>query len=134
VFVHSDRRSPKVADLRENPAVSLLFYDADGRWQLLLDGAAVVHDHDALADDRWLTVAERSRECYRSLHAPSSILDEGSQTTRNSAVVNSGGREAFSVISVQIHTLEVLFLDHAGHLRRRWNCTAGDPAAVDLAP
>ena len=134
VFIHSDRRSPKIADLRENAAVSLLFYDAVGRWQLVLAGVAAVHDHDSVADDRWITVAERSRACYRTPHAPSSILDEGSRTTGNSAVVNFGGREAFSVISVQIHTLEALFLDHAGHLRRRWNCAAGDPIAVDLAP
>ncbi|HKK48041.1 MAG TPA: pyridoxamine 5'-phosphate oxidase family protein, partial [Alkalispirochaeta sp.] len=72
VDLHTDLRSPKVAEIRANPAVSLLFYDAPGKRQLRAKGRATIHTQDDLTAARWETMRSQSRECYRAPGAPSS--------------------------------------------------------------
>lgn len=51
--LHTDLRSPKVAEIRANPAVSLLFYDVPGKRQLRAKGRGVIHNQDGLTVERW---------------------------------------------------------------------------------
>lgn len=94
VDLHTDLRSPKVAEIRANPAVSLLCYDAPGKRQLRLKGRATVHNRDDLTAERWGTVRSQSRLCYRTPVAPSSPVpgvSDGSAGGQDSRQRGAGG-------------------------------------------
>lgn len=140
VDLHTDLRSPKVAELEANPAVSLLCYDAPGKRQLRLKGRAAIHNQDDLTAARWETVRSQSRECYRAPGAPSSpvademagaaagaVADAVAHAVAGAAAGATGtllpeaaGYAHFCVVSVTITELEVLDLNHRSHTRRRW--------------
>ena len=50
---HTDRRSPKLAQLARRPQGAWLFYDPIERVQLRITGPTTIHTEDACADARW---------------------------------------------------------------------------------
>src|SRR5215831_19223468 len=45
VYLHADRRSPKVSDLRGNPRACILALDKERGIQVRLSGRAAIHEH-----------------------------------------------------------------------------------------
>lgn len=131
---HTDRRSPKVSQLIAHPGVSLLFYDVTDRLQLRLRGEAQVHLDDELARNRWEQSPPQSRECYLSPIAPSTALTAGGNLPAPTDGGAEGGFGNFAAVSIDIESLEALFLDHRGHERREWIREAGELRRRELAP
>ena len=124
---HTDRRSPKFAELKADPRLAWAFYDEPSRLQLRLRGEAVLHTDDAIADAQWLATPLHSRRIYHAVTAPGSRsetatsglppeLDDGRWTLEYS----EGARPNFVVVETVIRELEALFLHHAGHRRARF--------------
>jgi len=136
--LHTDLRSPKVAEIEANPAVSLLFYDAPGKRQLRAKGRATVHNQDDLTAERWETVRSQSRECYRAPAAPSSRVegeaDGQSDGGSGELLPEAAGYKHFCVVTVELTELEVLDLNHRGHSRRRWTRRGTGYERWEVAP
>lgn len=141
LYVNTDRRSPKVAAIANEPRVSWLFYDPATKTQVRIQGVAAVHCDDAIADARWQRAALRARRCYlgrppgeRSDVATTGLPDE--LATREPTDAESApGRANFAVIRSTIDSIDWLELAFTGHRRAsfRWEGSP-TPSATWRAP
>jgi general stress protein 26 len=124
---HTDRRSPKVAEIAANPSVAWLFYDASRKLQLRVEATARVEFEGALADAAWENSALSSRRCYLAPDAPGDVSDEftanlpehlrGRVPTKDES---EAGRVNFAVVATTVHSIDLLFLESDGHQRARF--------------
>ncbi|HQU83096.1 MAG TPA: pyridoxamine 5'-phosphate oxidase family protein [Pyrinomonadaceae bacterium] len=129
IAFHSHLGSPKVEQIKENPNVYWLFYNAEERLQVRIKGVASVHHNDELADEQWQATELFSRRCYigesptkESEHPttglPKELIDR--QPTREES---EHGKENFVVIVSSIKEIDCMELDVKGHRRSlfTWN-------------
>lgn len=128
---HSDRRSQKVADLRDNDRISWLAWDPDTREQVRLHGTGTVHLDDDVADRLWAAEAPASLDIYvcppapgTPLNAPDDGLDDAVKTGSVTREDVAPGRQHFAVIRTVIDEVEWLHLHREGHYRA---CFTRDP-------
>lgn len=123
---HTDARSPKVAAIGANDAVSVLAYDAEAKVQIRMRGTGRIEHDSALSDDKWHQSTTFARRCYLTKAAPSSPSDaptsglpewaEGIQPTEDQI---APGRTNFAVLLVQVREYDWLYLSNDGHRRAR---------------
>lgn len=121
---HTDLRSPKVAELRDNPKVAVLAYDAGQKLQVRLQGIAGIDTNGEIADGAWASSTLWARRCYAAPLAPGTRTDApcgnltealtDRQPTHEEA---EGGRGNFATITVEIQRIDWLYLLAAGHRR-----------------
>lgn len=124
VFLHTDVRSAKIGQIRENPQVSLLFYDHTRSVQLMLQGKASIHTNDETADILWQHSPPEALRGYLGPLPPGMPVDEfcvnlppfvqGRIPER--AEVESG-RPHFAVVSVTVEQSEWLRVSRSGNCR-----------------
>ncbi|MCJ2013260.1 pyridoxamine 5'-phosphate oxidase family protein [Methylobacterium sp. J-076] len=118
---HCDRRSDKAFELAENPACALAVYDAGAKIQIRIEGRAVLHTDDALAEAAWAGSRAMSRVCYGAEPAPGTALPAGNAyTLPDEATAAATGRRHFCAVTVQARRLDFLYLDRRGHRRAAW--------------
>lgn len=129
---HTDVRSIKWDDLLINPAISALFYDADERIQLRIKGKAVLHHVNDITAKAWETTTLSSRKCYLTLHNPSSFSDsstsglsEDIEQEKFTLSESEAGFKNFGIVSIQVQSIDWLWLNHAGHRRAFFDYTDG---------
>ncbi len=123
--VHTDARSPKVAQIEAEPAVELHVWDDAGKVQLRLVGVARLHCRDARAQAEWSTLGEHSRATYQVGAAPSSVLHGPPAADQDLAAA----RSAFMVIDVTLTSIEHLLLSREGNRRALFRLPAESQAA-----
>ena len=130
---HTDRRAGKIAELRQVPAASLLFYDAGAKIQVRVAGSAQVHHGDAVAEAAWAKTRPFSRLCYRQAAAPGDTIDGPAYGLGDNA---DDGFDQFTIVRVTITTLDWLYLSVQGHRRARfvWPSDNTPPEASWVAP
>ena len=130
---HTDRRAGKVAELRQVPAASLLFYDARAKIQVRIAGSAQVHHGDAIAEAAWAKTRPFSRLCYRQSAAPGAAIDDPATELGEPF---DDGFARFTVVRVTITALDWLYLSVQGHRRARfvWARGSARPEASWVAP
>lgn len=128
--IHTDARSPKIAQLEDDPAVEWLGYDRRERVQIRLAGRASIHRSDAVADALWNESSPLSLRGYLGSHPPGApvdsdtpdpnlpawVLERGDRLTREEV---EPGRAHFAAVRIVVDAVEMLRLDRAGH-RRAW--------------
>lgn len=124
---HTDRRSPKVAEIAANPSVAWLFYDAPRKLQLRIAATASVHAEGAVADAAWEGSALSSRRCYLAPDAPGCAGAEyienlpahlrGRVPTKEESEL---GRANFAVVATVVRSIDLLYLASEGHRRARF--------------
>ena len=130
--VHTDRRSPKVAELARDPRMTLHLYDPALAVQLRLSGIARVETDGPEADAAWAATRAFSRVCYRLDPSPGDpVAAPEMGFPRRDATDPEDGRAAFAILRVEATTIDWLWLNHAGHRRARF---ARDGAAGWLVP
>ena len=129
---HTDVRSIKWDDLLINPGISALFYDADERIQLRIKGKAVLHHGNDITAKAWETTTLSSRKCYLTLHSPSSFtnsstsgLSEDIEQEKFTLLESEAGFTNFGIVSIQVQSIDWLWLNHAGHRRAFFDYTDG---------
>ncbi|WP_395617672.1 pyridoxamine 5'-phosphate oxidase family protein [Aquirufa sp.] len=129
---HTDIRSPKWKELSLNPSISALFYDAGDRIQLRVKGKAVLHYKNDLTAEAWKNTTSSSRRCYLTLHSPSSFaeiptsgLSEEIEQENFTLAESEMGYSNFGIVSIQVHSIDWLWLNHAGHRRAFFDYTDG---------
>ena len=120
---HTDARSPKVAVIERDPAVSVLFYDREEKVQIRCRGIARIERNSEVADAAWQQSDNYARRCYLG-RSPSEVADEptsglpewveGEKPTDEQL---APARENFAVLLVEIEAADWYELSHDGHRR-----------------
>ncbi len=130
---HTDIRSPKWEELSLNPTISALFYDANERIQLRIKGQAVLHVGNELTALAWEKTTLSSRRCYLTEFNPSSFADqptsglsEALEQENFSLEESESGYQNFGIVSIHVHSIDWLWLNHAGHRRAFFDYETGE--------
>jgi hypothetical protein len=130
LFFHTDRRSAKVAELTENPAVGWLFYDDASKIQIRLEARATLHCDDTLANEAWQQTSLLNRREYLATLPPSTPVNEPLSGLSESLLEreltreeSEKGRLNFMVVTNRVHTVDWLHLDRQGNQRAQFNYT-----------
>lgn len=122
--VFTDLRSPKCAELSEQPAAQLLFWSARLGWQLRIPVRAAVLTSGAVVSDAWTRVRQlRAAADYLGAEAPGSpMVAAGSVSTCSPPFTELHHLAVLQFRAVDIDWLE---LHREGHRRARIS-RAGD--------
>ena len=123
---HTDKRSTKISDIKNNNKISLLGYERKDKLQIRFDAEATIIDSDEFLLDIWKGMYPMSRECYRVIESPGSkikSLEDIKFEEEDDQGLN--GFENFVAVSCDIQTIEILYLHHAGHLRASYTNNNG---------
>jgi pyridoxamine 5'-phosphate oxidase len=133
---HTDVRSEKAAEIARDPRMGLHFYDPSSKIQLRLDGTATVNADNALADAAWEASRDFSRQCYSITPGPGVNIAAGADFTlpEVSDEATAPGRINFCAVTVEIASLEWLYLASAGHRRAKFAWSNSLIEAQWLAP
>lgn len=129
LVVYTDRRSPKVSHLENQPRVEWLFYDPASRVQVRLAGRLVVSQDETLNDLLWRETPEANRRNYRTSAAPGAPLEM--ETPMHDT---STGRENFCVLEGSVDAMDYLQLLPEQHLRAQWTWQSGEWSGSWVVP
>lgn len=144
LICYTDIRSAKVEELRKNPLVGFLFYDAERKIQLRATGTANVHYLDEVAKEHWQKTNMANRLAYMTLQAPGTLqntpnsgLKEGLAGRLPTVSESEEGWPNFAVIISTIRDLDWVLLSSEGNRRAafHWSKSGESPLeAVWLIP
>ena len=122
IYFHTDIRSRKFEDLKKDNKISILFYDARQRVQIVIKAHATQHTNNALALDRWKATSAQARLGYMTIHPPNTKSDiptlgyeEKFSINKPTDVESNLYSKNFSVIACKVYELEFLYLDYLGN-------------------
>ena len=122
IYFHTDNRSRKCSDLQKDNRISLLFYDARQRVQIVVKVTAAIHTNDAIAHERWKATSPQARLGYMTLEAPNTKseqptlgYEERFAITKPLDAETDPFEKNFSVVACTVYELEFLYLDFTGN-------------------
>jgi pyridoxamine 5'-phosphate oxidase len=124
--IHTDARTPKVAEMRRTSGAQCVFWDKSRELQLRLSGKVSVHAGDDPARLAWEDVDLASRFSYltdrppgQEIEKPSSDREgiDGRLPSPEEAVV---GWDNFAVLALSLEAIDWELLDNTGHRRARF--------------
>lgn len=138
---HSHKGSPKIAQIKANPNVYWLFYNAEEKFQIRIKGKASIHLSDDLAEEQWQSTELFSRRCYvgesptQESKKPTSGLPEDLINRDPTREESEAGRTNFVVVCSTIDEIDCLEMSVRGHRRSLfiWN-EAGELETKWLTP
>ncbi len=127
LWLHSDIRSAKVAELRAEPRSALTFWDARHALQLRVEGVARMDWSPRLLAANWAQVPDASRRSYSTADAPGTRLE--------GALAFAGdGAGNFAMIALEAERLEWLWLGPERHRRGESRRSAAGWDSASLVP
>ncbi|SEM74277.1 Pyridoxamine 5'-phosphate oxidase [Syntrophus gentianae] len=127
LICHCDVRGSKISQIRDNPNVGLLFYDAERWLQLRFSGTASVHTNDEMADCQWEQVRLSHRINYCAEIPPGSHIEKptsGIPDFIRDKVLKSldvpAARKNFATIVCRFDEMDWLLLKLTGHIRAKF--------------
>ena len=128
IWFHSDIRSNKIKNLKENPLASMLFYDKSEKIQLRIQGSTIINYKNDITKNSWKKTAHMSRQCYLgnkapglSVQEPTSGLSKDIDNSKYTLEESEIGYKNFCVIETYIKSIEWLYLAAKGHRRAYFN-------------
>ena len=109
ISFHTDIRSKKIEELKDNNKLSMLFYDHGKKIQLKISGDAIIHNENDQSRNAWDQSRSFSKKCYIVENAPgtssdkpvSGYLPEHEQDLPNEDVLEKGYAN-FTLVEIQI--------------------------------
>lgn len=131
LWLYTDLRSPKVAQLDADPRAQLVCWSPALGWQLRLSVEIGCETEGLDVTSRWATLRHtRAAQDYLSPLAPGSVLPaDGAGTPRVGAV-----RGAFAMLQARVLEMDWLALDPQGHRRAVFDFRDDMPTACWLVP
>tara|TARA_Y100000591_G_scaffold299496_1_gene292229 strand:- start:728 stop:1336 length:609 start_codon:yes stop_codon:yes gene_type:complete len=118
---HTDKRSSKIKDIRNNKSICLIGYDKKAKLQIRIDADAYSIDDREILKDIWKKMYPMSRECYRVSKSPGEKIESLNEVTFDEDdETNLIGFDNFAAIQCDIKTIEVLYLSHINHIRAKY--------------
>lgn len=128
LLIHTDVRSAKVQQLKDNPVAALLFYDKAKKVQLRVTAVASVHTDDEIANQLWQSESATSLKGYLGQLAPGTACAEREHNLPTEFIESipdrsqlEAARPNFAAISFQATQLDWLQLNRSGHLQAQFN-------------
>ena len=125
--IYTDARSAKVAQLRAQPACTLVAYQPNPMMQLRLSTNAIVNHNNEITHEAWAVMPGPNRCNYLTDPDPGSISGQPTDgrpvINAESVPTNNENKIAyshFSVIVFTINELEWLYLPRRGHRRAQF--------------
>lgn len=116
---HTDRRSPKRAELESDARLAWHFWDPDRQVQIRVRSRARLHLDDAYADRRYGECPPSSRVIYLVGDPPGSVLDEPLPGPDPTDEVIAAGRANFAVVVAEVEQIDFYEIAHP-YPRRGW--------------
>lgn len=128
IYIHTDKRSQKVAELMKSDQCSALFYHDKIKVQIKVEGHAEVHFGGEAYEKEWSELSPMARKAYRFIHPPGETIEnpqEGHST---------GDCNEFCLVKMNLEQLEVLQLNKMEHIRARFMKSKGQWKGKFIAP
>ena len=129
---HTDTRSAKIAEMREQPQAALHFYDPGAKIQLRVRARLEQLTGEAYAS-AWANTRPMSRECYQVTQAPGARLATPADVVFDAAATNDGANH-FAPVVAHVRQIEWLYLAARGHRRALFDFSASEPQHSWLVP
>jgi len=136
--IYTDVRSAKVAQLRAQPACTLVAYQPNPMMQLRLSTNAIVNHNNEITHEAWAVMPGPNRCNYLTDPDPGSIsvqVTDGRPVINAESVPTNDENEIayshFSVIVFTINELEWLYLPRRGHRRAQFIWDGADSLQSD---
>lgn len=115
----TDLRSPKVAEIRRDPRVSLVGFDGAGSTQLRLSGTAAIVEDEAEKRSVWEALRNRTLVLFDAPLAPGTGLDEHGAALGGNATADASADpyDRFALVAVTLARIEWLDLSAEPHRR-----------------
>lgn len=141
ILFHTDIRSEKIAELKENPRASLLFYHPRQQIQIRMDTLIQIHYQDELWEEQWQKTSPGSLKIYLTGKKPGIPLLPAdwagiipAPEKRFEKAELETGKTNFAVLNNQVLGIDYLHLAPGGHLRASWSFDAGSEKGQWLVP
>ncbi len=122
IYFHTDNRSRKFSDLEQDNRISLLFYDARQRVQIVVKAYATLNTDTFLTHDRWKATSPQARLGYMTLEPPNTKSnrptlghEERFASIKPLDEESNPFEKNFSVVACAVYELEFLYLDFHGN-------------------
>ena len=118
--IYTDRRSPKVVELMEQPSASLVFWSARLKWQLRVRADIAIQTEGPYVASLWQVVRQsKAAGDYLGLLPPGQVLPNDGVTNLEPSMTDE--REShFAVLTAQVQEIDWLELGHGQHRRCRF--------------
>lgn len=114
----SDRRSPKIGQLRQHAHCSLLFWCPKRQWQLRIRAVASVETDTEQTAEIWQRIAQSAAAGdYLTPQAPGTPLPEPSSDTAEPAPADKVLRTNLCLLHLKVQKIDWLALSPNGHRR-----------------
>ena len=114
MLFYTDARTPKVAEIRNHPGASLLFYHPQKGLQIRVEGQMKLHQNDSLSQEHWKRVQGIGRRAYTPHLEPGKIIDSPNLAHKWPEEMSD---EHFTVLEFTPHSFDLLQLNRLEHLR-----------------
>ncbi len=129
---HTDARSPKIQEIIDNNAMSILAYDPDKRIQLKLYGEGEIIKEGNAATEAWNQTDVMGRRCYlcepgsgEMVSQPMSGMSDDLQSRRPTLEESETGRKNFAILLIKIHQIDWMYLNSQGNRAASFKETVG---------
>lgn len=126
MICHTDARSGKMEQIKALSKVAILCWDARKQLQVRIQAHATVHYKDELADQEWQRLGEHSKKNYSSQITPGQYVETFQEGVDAYRLVHGTDidprlwKAHFAVISMEVQSLEWLWLNRNGHRRAEY--------------
>ena len=121
---HTDYRSPKVSNLKQNNKSMLVFYDHKLKIQMRIKTTSIINYQNEIAKEMWDKTKLLSRKCYLTSKDPSSFTSIPEDGIPEHLIgkepefeESEKGYKNFTVIENKINEIDWLYLEISGHRR-----------------
>ena len=121
---HTDYRSPKVSNLKQNNKSMLVFYDHKLKIQMRIKTTSIINYQNEIAKEMWDKTKLLSRKCYLTSKDPSSLTSLPEDGIPEHLIgkepefeESKKGYKNFTVIENKINEIDWLYLEISGHRR-----------------
>ena len=132
---HTDSRSGKIEELKENSISSVHGYDPDLKVQIRLKGKTSLHVDNEISKKAWAESREMSKMCYSVKDSPGNKISspEPFDLIKEEIDIELGYNN-FAVLHFSYDSLEFLFLKGAGHRRSLFDWSSDQLESSWLIP
>ena len=132
---HTDSRSGKIEELKENSISSVHGYDPDLKVQIRLKGKTSLHIDNEISKKAWAESREMSKMCYSVKDSPGNKISSPEPFDLIKEEINIElGYNNFAVLHFSYDSLEFLFLKGAGHRRSLFDWSSDQLESSWLIP